>query len=144
MATGGSCSGALRRIFGLVVPSMLTRATLLPGITLLAITADEMIHLVTILVDQSLHLLTTHARLRTGIRNGAPEPHIVADEIGTLGIFERILDVCLLHFEVAIDIASVVRLVAFRHLRMLLVCVAPNSGSDTRKGCAQSCGLSVR
>jgi len=87
-----------------------------------AITTDEAVDLILVLVDHSLDLLATRTRLWSGIGNSAAETNVVANEFLTLRILERVLDVSLFHLEVTVDITTVVRLPAFRHLMMLRLC----------------------
>ena len=66
-----------------------------------------------------LDTFTARAGLRAGIRDGAAESHVVADELFAGGIRERVFHVSLLHLEMTVDVAAIVRLAAFRHLQML-------------------------
>src|SRR4051794_29054824 len=97
---------------------MLSRATFLVR-SAFAIPTHEVIDLVPVLVDQSFDVLAARPSLRTRVRDRTSQSHVVSNEIGACRILERILHVSLLHLEVTVDIASVVRLVAFRHLMML-------------------------
>ena len=99
-------------------------ASVLPGPALLAsgalaIAANEMIDLVPILIDETLHVLAARARLWAGIGNSTSESNVVANEVRACRIFQRILDVGLLHLEATVDITTVMRFVALRHLMML-------------------------
>ena len=83
---------------------------------LLAVATDKMVNLVVVQVDQVLDVLAARARLWTRIRYGTTEADIILDDVGACGIFERVLDVRLLHAEVPIDVATVMRCVTFRHV----------------------------
>ena len=101
-----------------VIAAMLPWAPLLAS-GAFAIAANEVIDLVPILIDETLDLLATRARLWTGIGDSTSESNVVTNEVRACRIFQRILDVGLLHLEATIDITTVVRFVAFRHLMML-------------------------
>jgi len=74
------------------------------------------IDVVPVVFYQALDVLATRARLRAGIRYRTTETHIVAEVIRSSRVLQRVLDVRLLDLEVAIHVASVVRLAAIRHL----------------------------
>jgi hypothetical protein len=98
---------------------MLSRAALAGAVLGIIVPADQVVDLVPVLLDHSLDLLTARARLGTRVRDRTAKSNIVANEIGASRIRERVLHVCLFHLEVTIDIATVVCLVAFRHLLKL-------------------------
>ena len=102
-----------------MIPAVPAGSPLLSTVSGLPIAAHEMIDLVTILVDHSLDLFTARARLWARICHSPAKPNVIANEISAGGILERVLYICLLDLEMPVDIATVVRLVAFRHLLML-------------------------
>src|SRR3982751_2918405 len=130
----GAIAGAVwrHRLRGyLVIPFMLSRAPLLVQ-SAFTISTHEVIDLVPILIDQPFDVLAARASLRTRVRDCTAKSHVVADEIGACRILERLLHVSLLHLEVTVDIASVVRLVAFRHLMMLRLVWSVCTGANWR------------
>src|SRR5438067_12809213 len=102
-----------------MIPAVPARSALAPTASRLLVAAHEVIDLVTILVDHSLDLLTARARLRPRVCHSPAKPNVVANEIDAGGVLECVLYVCLFDLEMPVDIATVVRLVAFRHLLML-------------------------
>jgi hypothetical protein len=102
-----------------MVPAMFPGPALSSAAASFAVLSDEVIYFVAVLVDQALDLFAARAGLWTGIRYGAAKADIVANEIGPARILECVLHVRLLHLEVAVDVASVVRLVSLRHLMLL-------------------------
>jgi len=103
---------------GLVIPAMFPRATLLAR-RAFAIPAHQVIDVTLIRVDQAFDALATRAGLRTCVGDSTAQSDVVANEIRACRICERILNVGLLHLEVTVDITTIVRLAAFRHLLML-------------------------
>jgi hypothetical protein len=97
---------------------MLPRPTLIAGGTL-AISSDEMIDVVLIFFDQPLDALAIRPRLRPGVRDGSAKTNVIFDEVRTRRIRKRVLHICLLDLEVAIDIAAIVCFASFRHLLAL-------------------------
>jgi hypothetical protein len=102
-----------------VVPAVPAGSPLLPTASRVRIAAHEVIDLVTILVDHSLDLFTARACLWARICHSPAKPNVIANEVNARGILERVLYIRLLDLEVPVDIATVVRLIAFRHLLML-------------------------
>ena len=80
-----------------------------------------MVDVVSVVFDEPLDVLTRRAGLRTGVRYRTAESHVVANEVCSGWIFERVFHIRLLHLEVAVDVAAVVSFSAFRHLLMLLL-----------------------
>jgi len=110
---------------------MLSRSTLLPR-GAFAIAPYKVIDVTLVCVDQLFDTLAARASLGACIGNGAAQSNVIADEIGACRIFQRILHVGLLHLEVTVDIATVVRLAAFRHLLMLRLVWCAWLGADWR------------
>src|SRR6185503_9111844 len=102
----------------LLIPAMLSRATLFAG-SAFAISTNEVIDIVLVLVDQPFDVLATRASLRTRIGDRTPQSHVVAHEIRACRILQLILHVSLLHLEVTVDVTTIMRFAAFRHLLML-------------------------
>jgi hypothetical protein len=102
----------------LLIPAMLSRATLLAG-GAFAISTHEVIDIVLVLVDQPFDVLARRASLGTRIRDRTSESHVIANEIRARRILECILHVRLLHLEVTVDVPTIVCFAAFRHLLML-------------------------
>jgi hypothetical protein len=98
---------------------MLPRPTLISSCTV-AIASDQVIDIVLILFDHSLDALAIRPRLRPGVRDGPAKTNIVPNEVSARRILERVLHICLLDLEVAIDIAAIVCFAALRHLLLLL------------------------
>jgi hypothetical protein len=115
----------------LVISAMLSRSTLLPRCAF-AIPTHKVIDVTLVRVDQPFDTLATRASMRAGIGNGTAQSNVVANEIRACRILQRILHVGLLHLEVTVDITTVVRLAAFRHLLMLRLVWCAWLGADWR------------
>jgi hypothetical protein len=67
-------------------------------------------------VDHIRDFLGVVARVRPRIDNGAPQAHIVSKNVRALRILEDVVDIRLPNAKLAVEVASVVRLVPFGHL----------------------------
>src|SRR4051794_21039187 len=79
------------------------------------VAAGEVVDVLPVVFHELLKLRRALPRLRAGVRDGTTEPDIVANEVHAVRIRLQILDVSLLHLEMPVHVAPVVRLVPFRH-----------------------------
>src|SRR6185503_4525178 len=100
-----------------------------------------LVHVFAIFLDHFTNVTRAQTCLRSVVRDGAAEPHIVAHGVDTAGIFEQIVDILLPDAEASIDIAAIVRLVTFTHATLL---VRQGLNSCTSHSMRQSPGLDSR
>ena len=103
----------------------------------MSISSYEMIDFEVVLLDEALNVLAARAGLWAGVFYCAPESYIVADEVFSRWIRERVFDIRLLDLEVAVDVSAVVSFAAFRHLLMLhcgWVCVGNAQAAGRGEG----------
>ncbi|HEY7237294.1 MAG TPA: hypothetical protein VH539_24270 [Gemmatimonadaceae bacterium] len=83
------------------------------------IAANEVIDFVSVFFDESLDLLSARAGLWTCVGYGAAEAHVIANEIFSRRIGERVFHIRLLDLVVAVDVSAIVCFAALRHVLML-------------------------
>src|SRR6476620_7202877 len=96
--------GALSAVF----PGLLAAAVL--------IASDHAADILAVGVHEVSDPLGVLARVRAGVLHRAAEPHIVANEILAIRIGAQVVDIHPLHLVLAVEVASVVGLLAIRHL----------------------------
>jgi hypothetical protein len=68
-----------------------------------------------VLIDDLAHMLGMESRLRTGVRDRATKPNVVANDVDAVGIFENVLDILLPHAKMSVEIASIMSFVPISH-----------------------------